>query len=63
MDTITVKIYRETHEKTQQAQIKEMAKDKQIISYMAFLDDVIIEGLKAKGYKRFPGIGGNDGND
>jgi len=53
MDTITIKIYRETCNKLKQAHAKDAGKRKKVIPFIQFCDEVIIDGLRAKGYKRF----------
>jgi len=53
METITVKIYKKTHDKLKLAHVKDMSKRKKAVSFVRFTDDVITAGLKEKGYKRF----------
>jgi len=53
MDTITIKIRRKSHKALKMAYIKEMNRRKKIMPFVQFCDEVLIEGLKRKGYKQF----------
>jgi len=53
MDQITIKIYADTHDKLKQAHAKDAAKRGKVIPFIQFCDEVIVEGLRGKGYNRF----------
>ena len=54
--TITIKIYKETHDRLKQAHIKNIGRRKKVVSFVQFCDEVIRAGLrKAKnGKKEYP---------
>ena len=45
METITIKIYKITHDKLKAAHIADVGKRKEITSFIQFCDNVIISGL------------------
>jgi len=48
--TITIKIYRETHDRLKQAHVKHIGKQKKVVSFVRFCDEVIKAGLKKSNY-------------
>jgi len=47
MDTITIKIRRDTHERLKKAHVAEIGNRGRVMSFMEFVDKVLKRGLKS----------------
>ena len=53
VETITIKIYKKTHDKLKAAHVENIGREKKVMSFVQFCDDVISTGLK-HGSAAFP---------